>query len=533
MFRNIVSNINFSPALVGQLGFYANRLKKEEITRRIGLIFIILALVVQSFAILSPPESANASNGNNIIYGGIKNKDDLISMYDRNSDGAGHNDLQQIYSYFGISRQDIVNGSITNFNSRDQNLTISSVGRSTYEWQRDPHVIPGTSTTVYSSLLYKFDSLPYTIKNGSNYQALVGQRSSDGAWFAIMLDCGNPAYIELPPPPLVPSALCMSLSIVPINRTSYRLDGAAQVKDGGEITAFRYDVRDSSDSIVTSKRIATANNTSSSNIEIKKDGSYKVILTIETNIGEKTAVNCQKVFNVSPEPRCKLNPDFVESSPECKPCENDQNIWYKDDRCKSIFELDKKVKNITQLIEDANNTLAKASDTLEYRLTVKNTGNTTSSYSIKDNLGDVLEYSDLIDAGGGVINTSVIGTPVEDIGIINWPSTDIKPGQSITKVVIVRVKSSIPPTAQNRSNPESFNCRMVNDFAGNGTIVNVQCPSVKVVENVVVELPKTGTTENAIFGAIVLFIATYFYARTRQVKKEVRLIRRDLNSGSM
>ena len=74
---------------------------------------------------------------------------------------------------------------------------------------------------------------------------------------------------------------------------------------------------------------------------------------------------------------------------------------------------------------------------------------------------------------------------------------------------------------------------MVNDFAGNGTIVNVQCPSVKVVENVVVELPKTGTTENAIFGAIVLFIATYFYARTRQVKKEVRLIRRDLNSGSM
>jgi len=38
MFRKIVSNLPFSPALVGQLGFYAKRLRKEETTRRLGLI---------------------------------------------------------------------------------------------------------------------------------------------------------------------------------------------------------------------------------------------------------------------------------------------------------------------------------------------------------------------------------------------------------------------------------------------------------------------------------------------------------------
>src|SRR3954471_16117242 len=99
MFRKIVSNLAFSPALVGQLGFYAKRLRKEEATRRIGLIFTALALVVQSFAILSPPESANAASGNNVIYGGIRDKNDLLSMYDQNRDSAGHTDLQQIYSY--------------------------------------------------------------------------------------------------------------------------------------------------------------------------------------------------------------------------------------------------------------------------------------------------------------------------------------------------------------------------------------------------------------------------------------------------
>src|SRR5664279_4752185 len=152
MFHKLVSNLNFSPALIGQLGFYSKRLRKEEATRRIGLIFVALALVVQSFAVFSPPESANAASGNNIVYGGIRDKNDLLGMYDRNSDSAGHNDLQQVYGYFGITRQDIVNGSITSINSREQNLQVQSVGRSTYSWQRDPHAIPGTSTVSYTHL---------------------------------------------------------------------------------------------------------------------------------------------------------------------------------------------------------------------------------------------------------------------------------------------------------------------------------------------------------------------------------------------
>jgi hypothetical protein len=70
MFRKLVSNATFSPALAGQLGFYARRLKNEEATRRAGVIFTILALVLQSFAVFSPPEPPQAARSNDLIYCG-------------------------------------------------------------------------------------------------------------------------------------------------------------------------------------------------------------------------------------------------------------------------------------------------------------------------------------------------------------------------------------------------------------------------------------------------------------------------------
>ena len=68
---------------------------------------------------------------------------------------------------------------------------------------------------------------------------------------------------------------------------------------------------------------------------------------------------------------------------------------------------------------------------------------------------------------------------------------------------------------------------------GNDVVIPVVCAPPKVIERVVTELPKTGPTENMIFAGIVLAVVTYFYARAKQVNKEVRLIRRNLNAGSI
>ncbi len=533
MFRKIVSNLAFSPALVGQLGFYAKRLRKEESTRRIGLIFTALALVVQSFAVFTPPESANAASGNSIIYGGVKDKSDLLGIYDRNRDSAGHTDLQQIYSYFGIARQDIANGTVTSFNSRDMNLSIQSVGRSTYSWQRDPHAVPGTDSTVYSSLLYKFDSTSWTIPHGSTYPALIGKRAVDGQWFAIMLGCGNPAYINLPPPPPQPTATCSALTITPISRTRFTFTASASKNNGATISGYIYTVKDGNGTVITVKNQASNAVTNTLTYDFSKDGKYNVLVTVRTSIGDKTAPSCQKSLTVSPESRCTVNSDLVQSSPDCKPCENDSTIWYQDKNCKSDFVLTKKVKNISQIVADANNTTVNAGDRLEYRLIVKNVGKTTGTYTITDNLADVLEYATLVDAGGGVLITADSGMPVEKIGSISWSPISIKPGETIEKIVNVTVKSTIPATPQGVGNPESYNCRMVNDFAGNHTTVLVNCPTPKVVEQIVTQLPHTGATENMIFAGIVLAVVVYFYARTRQMKSEVRLIRRDLNAGTI
>jgi uncharacterized repeat protein (TIGR01451 family) len=533
MFRKIVSNLAFSPALVGQLGFYAKRLRKEEATRRIGLIFTALALVIQAFAVFTPPESANAATGNDVIYGGFRDKNELLSIYDRNKDSAGHGDIQQIYSTFGITRQDIANGQLTSFNSHDFNSSIQSIGRSTYSWQRDPHAIPGTSSTVYSSLLYKFDSTSWTIPHGSTYPAITGKRAVDGQWFAIMLGCGNAAYLSLPPPPPQPVAVCSGLTIAPITRTRYTLAASASVHNGATVSGYTYVIKDSAGAVVYTKSQPTTATTNSLTYDFTKDGQYSAVVTVATSVGPQTGANCQKPIPVSPEARCTLNADLVQSSPDCKPCESDKTIWYKDKNCHSDFILTKTVTNISQVVPDANNTTAHPGDRLEYHLTVKNVGKTTGNYTMQDNLADVLEYADIIDTGGGTLAPNNGITPVEKVNTISWASVDIKPGASIEKIVNVQVKAAIPATPQGLSNPESYNCRMVNDFAGNHTTVMVDCPPPKVIEQVVTQLPHTGATENMLFAGGILAIVAYFYARSRQVKKEVRLIRRDLNAGTI
>ena len=107
MFKKIVSNLSFGPALVGQLNFYAKRLRKEEATRRMGLIFVALALVVQSLVVFQPPESANASHPSDFVPGGLglgsnRSLNNFIRPYDANSKY-----LKDIMNRFGITRNEI------------------------------------------------------------------------------------------------------------------------------------------------------------------------------------------------------------------------------------------------------------------------------------------------------------------------------------------------------------------------------------------------------------------------------------------
>jgi hypothetical protein len=390
MFRKIVSNLSFSPALVGQLGFYAKRLRKEEATRKMGLVFVVLALIVQSLVIFQPPESANASNQNDFVPGGLglganKSLNNFLAPYDANS-----NNLQDVMNYVGITRAEIT---AAQFGSWTTPGTLSWGFQPRFSAAQGEQAVAVTGpsgnaiTTVYAR--------PMTLLNGNDtIYGWVGQSAKIG-WFAIMQACGNLVTKTVPPPP--------------------------------------------------------------------------------------------------PTPPAKI-------------------------------ELSKTATNISQGLVDATTLIAKENDQIKFTITAKNSGGTTAPTKIQDNLADTLEYATLFDNGGGTFNTTT--------KVLSWPDVTLKPGETQSRTFVIRVLDVIPTTPSGQSDPTSFDCYMMNVF-GNNVTVRVDCQPPKEIEHIVTQLPHTGPTENLIFAGIVLSVVTYFYVRSRQIGKEVHLIRRDLNAGTI
>jgi subtilisin family serine protease len=101
MFKRIVSQLSLSPSVAQNLNFYARRLKQESVTRTFSAIAAVLLVGLQFTVITAPPTASNAASPNDVIYGGITSKADLLAKYDSTPS------LQALYTYFGISRADL------------------------------------------------------------------------------------------------------------------------------------------------------------------------------------------------------------------------------------------------------------------------------------------------------------------------------------------------------------------------------------------------------------------------------------------
>lgn len=400
MFRKIVSNLSFSPALVGQLGFYAKRLKKEEATRRLGLVFVALALVVQCLTMFQPPESANAASPNDLVPGGLGRGSNLsinhfLAPYDANA-----KNLKDIMNYMGISREEIVAAKYGTFitgnvkRSWGHNAIHPSSAKEFPTTITDPTGVTPI-TTVYSR--------PLALSNGSNARisGFIGHSARVG-WFAIMQVCGN-LVTDIVPPPITPPP-------------------------------------------------------------------------------------------PPPPAAAKL-------------------------------EFSKTATNISQGNIAASSVAARENDKITFTLSMKNSGGTAAPVKISDDLLDTLEYSTLTDKGGGTFD--------EATKKLTWPDITLGPGETQERSFAVQVLPTIPSTPAGLSSPDSYNCVMNNVFEGSGVAIPVVCAPPKVIEQITTELPKTGPRENMIFAGIVLAVVTYFFLRSKQLGKEVRLIRRDLNAGTI
>lgn len=624
MFKKLVSNLPFSPTLIGELGFYAKRLRKEETTRRLGVILTVLALIVQSLGVFSPPESANASNLSDLIPGGIHSKSELIKAWDENRHG-----FRDLLEHADINRQNLeqVQSShmTTRTNGQDNGwLNWSRVTRGGTKYNESSFHVKNQK--IYIRSLSAFDTGKFTTGKGSSYPAFIGVNSK-GEQFAIMKGCANiamkkrftdkkiqvcdintrtivtirernfdqskhsqntsdcqPQPIEVcdtsnrtivsidqkdfdqnkhsknladcQPQPIEvcdlstttmitidkrdfnqsqhsknpadcqpkpePIANCSSLMVKKLTRTEVELQASANIKNGATIKSYTYVIKNSSGKEVFRQTVSSGA-TSNRLATTLAEGNYTAEVIVSTSLGNKTSSACQENINIEQIKRCPLNPDLAINDPNCQPCPGDSTIWVKDSECAAQVISSKQATNLSSG-QPADQTVAKTSDRIEYVLTVRNDGKDEATMNIEDNLSDVLEYGHLYDRGGGVLN--------EETKVLLWENIRLQPGEEQKRSYVVRVASTISPMPRGSSDPSSYDCRMVNVF-GNTIEVDVECPGPKVIEQVVPELPRTGPGANMIVGSLVAAVVVFLYLRSKQLNKEVRLIRREAVAGTI
>jgi len=486
MFKKLLSNLPYNPSLIGQVSFYAKRLHAEEKIRRLGLIFVVLAFVVQMFAFISRPQPTLAESSNDILRGGITSRTDAV-----NKCRSNYQDFATILQYYGVSCSKLSTASTINITSNAQDYdSLGRVQQGSYIYRpitgknnptdEYPVNINGLSNTLWMKNLRAWDS--YT---SSTYKVLKVTNAS-GATIMVLYDCGNIVtvgrYTPPPPPPpckynpaILASDPACKPPVCPLNPKILASD---------------------------SKCVACPYNT-----KITKSDSRCVQCPYPGlgNIGKDNPL-CK-------EP-CPYNTSITKDSASCKPCEQSENS--KD--ALSCLVLSKKARNNTKKIANADGTTAAGGDSITYTLSVKNTAKRElKNYVVKDNISDILDYADVTHLNGAKLkNTYLL-----------WPGNDPGANQTINRSFTVKIKNPIPSTPVSSSDPAHFDLIMTNVY-GNTVTIKLPVSMSKGVElGATTTLPNTGpgSTMAAVFGFTVF--VSYFFARSRLFAKELDIVKTD------
>ena len=415
MFKKLLTNLPFNPSLLGQVSFYTQRLRNEAFVRGTGLVTLALALIIQVFAVVSPPQHSLGRSTNDILYGGFTTKAQVV-QHCVNDD----QDFKKILEYYGVSCALLSDkGITTTIKSTDHNKQLDSLGRNpqpaTNAKNGKPSdqyevKVPGVGTFYMKNLWY-WDTYSY-----SSYK-VVQVTNKYGNVIYVMYDCGNIVTIGKYTPPAPPAP---------------------------------------------------------------------------------------KPTPKAPTPAPKP-PTVPSPSPN--------------------LSFEKKARNDSRNITNADGTVANAGDVIIYTLSVKNSGTGDfTNFIFDENLNDVLEYADMNDFGGGTLNST---------NHLVWPARTVAAGQTLTVSFAVKVKSPIPSTPQSSSDPGSFDLCMTNVFYDKSVTICLKAPVNKQIETATTTLPNTGpgTSLMVTFGIVAL--VGYFFARNRLMVEELVIVRDEYSAGGM
>jgi uncharacterized repeat protein (TIGR01451 family) len=351
-----------------------------------------------------------------------------------------------------------------------------------------------------------------------------------------------------------PSASCDLLTAELVSGTKYRLTTKSTAANGARITEYIYTVKDASGNVVTTQDVKSSGVSNSveidlpANTSIKDSVKYTASVAVKTSLGDKTSEECATEIEIPPKPVCEYNPELPvddpgclpppemcdvpgkenlpKDDPDCKPpiCETDPN----DPSCLPKIEMIKSAINITRDGVEATTVTARAGDVITYTISAVNNGYADGTFDINDPIKDILDYVTLEDSGGGVLADE----QDDPSRTLSWTGITLKPGESTERSFAVRVKDPIPADPIGQSDFASYDCLMENNVT-NPINIRVDCPVPKVIERVVETLPQTGPGDNIIFAGLLAAIVVFFYARSRQLGKEVRLVRKEFNAGTL
>ncbi|NDG28961.1 hypothetical protein EB118_02530 [bacterium] len=363
MFRRLVSNLPFNPSLLQQVSFYAKRVHQESTLRRTGFGLIALAMFIQMFAIIAPPEKSLAFSDNHIING-LTNKSGILSAWDTPS-----TDVAAIYGKFGLTRADIEalpNSPNTKIVS-DKNDWWTTGRNSLANYSNVANTFKKSEvklTYAPEKYVYMRDLRAWDIRNPRNtYDAWTGKKA-DGTQFWILKDCGNYTQVgkftpQQPRLDLVKSIVGKPETVKPGDSFTYRFEYrniqqdslAEQVLIQDELDLKNYDIVSPSNLVLAGSvlrqpvgNLSYSTAYSVLDIVVKVKNPFTGPSPTVCNVAILKAVNATDVKGgpacVSVIIPCEYNPALKASDSACKPpqppvkpCIYDPSLKADDPKC--------------------------------------------------------------------------------------------------------------------------------------------------------------------------------------------------------
>lgn len=188
-----------------------------------------------------------------------------------------------------------------------KSLAITKIDRNRFTFRGSASTANGAKISQYTFKVYKGSTLVkstavrssatsastnYTRTTPGTYTVKLTVKTSVGDKTAS--SCTKTFTVEQ-----APVAACEAVSVEKLGRTSFKFNGTASADNGASISQYIFRVY-KGDNLVDTKTVDSTAKSASVNYTQETAGDYKVVLTVKTSLGDKTATSCEQPFTVSP-----------------------------------------------------------------------------------------------------------------------------------------------------------------------------------------------------------------------------------------